>query len=181
MNLIKTFVIVFISVLVPLSSFAEETKPVDRGELSVIESWRYRGLKPISKFGQIDVRFHGSAEEVGLNILELTDYARLRFGDNFEGVKYESLSGMDEQKRNMLEEEPEKNGILIFNVWTEGRGYPIAYFVECRGGSFKNIDIWSLRHLGVSSPKSVRSDVQESINECIADFAEIFFTIRGEL
>ncbi len=180
MNLNKIVVIVFISILMPLTSFALEKKSIDSGELSVRESWKYRGLRPIDEFSQVDVRFHGSTEEVGLNIVELTDYARLRFGNIFEGVKYENMSTMDKPRRSMFEEEPEKNGILIFNIWTEGRGYPIAYFVECRGGSFKNIDIWSLRHLGVSSPKNVRSDVQESINECIADFAEIFFTIKDE-
>ena len=181
MTLNKILVIVFISFLMPLTSFAQEKNPIGSGELSVIESWKYRGLKPIGQFSQVDVRFHGSAEEIGLRIVELTDYAKLRFGNIFEGVKYESLSTMDRSGRNMLEKEPEKNGILTFNVWTEGRGYPIAYFVECRGGNFKNIDIWSLKHLGVSSPKSVRRDVQESINECIADFAEIFFAIKDEL
>ncbi len=181
MNLNKILVIVFISFLMPLTSFAQEKNPISSGDLSVIESWKYRGLKPIGKFSQVDVRFHGSAEKIGLRIVELTNYAKARFGNIFEGVKYESLSTMDRSERNMLEKEPEKNGILTFNVWTEGRGYPIAYFVECRGGSFKNIDIWSLRHLGVSSPKSVRRDVQESIDECIVDFAEIFFAIKGEL
>ncbi len=181
MNLNKILIIAFISILVPLTSFAQEKNSIDSGELTVIESWKYRGLRPIGKFSQIDVRFHGSAEKVGLHMVKLTDYARVRFGDIFEGVKYENLSTMDKSGSNTIEEEPEKNGILIFNIWTEGRGYQIAYFVECRGGSFKNIDIWSLRHLGVSSPKSVRSDVQESINECIADFAEIFFAIKGEL
>ena len=181
MNLNKILIIAFICIVMPLTSFAQEKNPIDSGELSVIESWKYRGLRPIGKFRQIDVRFHGSAEQVGLNIIELADYARVRFGNIFKGVKYESLSTIDKSRRSMIEEEPEKNGVLIFNVWTEGRGYPIAYFVECRGGNFKNIDIWSLRYLGISSPKSVRSDIQESINECISDFAEIFFTIKGEL
>jgi len=181
MNLNKIFIIAFISILMPLISFAQENETIESGDLSVIESWKYRELGRIGKFSQIDVNFHGSAEEIGLDLVELTNYARLLFGNIFEGVKYESLSSMNKSSRNMLEEEPEKNGILIFNVWTEGGGYPIAYFVECRGGSYRNIDIWTLRHLGVSSPKSIRSDVKESINECIADFAEIFFTIKGEL
>ena len=49
---------------------------------------RARALSGIESFGIISVQTRGNAAEVGLEESQLTDYLRLKFKNNFAGVKF---------------------------------------------------------------------------------------------
>jgi len=81
----KLLLVLFLIVLfLGTTSNSQEKKPN-------LESIVYSGFKTIKKFGSINVSVEGSAEKIGLNKEELTDYLRLRFKNSFAGMEYKEL------------------------------------------------------------------------------------------
>ena len=152
--------------------------------LEAVKKLLYEDFKEIESFGTIWVLFEGEdAQNIGLNEQELTDYVKLRFKNNFGKVKYQDIS-KDKGKGNTIfenEAEAKKIGCIRFLVWVVGVDYPIAYYVKCEAGNFKNFLIWSDAVLGYGSKENVPDSIRKSLNEMIERLAIDFFKARGEL
>lgn len=141
----------------------------------------YGDFSEIDSFGYIYVKVQGDrAALIGLKSDELTDYAKLRYKNNFSGVEYQEISS-EESSIFQEEEKAKKVGSIWFRVWISGESNPIAYFIECKAGNYKSYEIWSDEVLGVCDEREINQIARNEINRMIEDFAIIFFKVRGEI
>ncbi len=141
----------------------------------------YGELSSIKLFADNKVRELGSAEKIGLNEKELTEYLRLRFKNSFVGVEHKTIVGhpitevakMDLPKNKAI-------GQLIIEVWTVGDDYPIAFHIKLTAGNLDE-NIYEDSTLGYGSKNNVPHTVRETISDMVDRFAIIFFKVRGEL
>ena len=120
---------------------------------------------------------------IGLNREELTSFARLKFKNNFASIVFQEIStgAYPYSYRYQEEEQAKKVGSIWFRVWTVGDDFPIAFYVECRAGSYKNYDIWHEETLGFSDVKGIKQVVRNELTRMIENLAITFFKVRGEI
>jgi hypothetical protein len=141
----------------------------------------YGDFSEIDSFGYIQVKVQGErAALIGLKSDELTDYAKLRYKNNFSGIEYQEIS-TEESSIFQEEERAKKVGSIWFRVWISGESNQIAYFIECKAGNYENYEIWSDEVLGICDEREINQIARNEINRMIEDFAIIFFKVRGEI
>ena len=141
----------------------------------------YGDFAEIDSFGYIYVKVQGDrASIIGLNSDELTDYAKLRYKNNFSGVEYQEIT-TEESVIFQEEEKAKKAGSIWFRIWIAGDKSPIAYYIECKAGNYDNYEMWSDEVLGICDEKEISQIVRNEINRMIENFAIVFFKVRGEI
>jgi hypothetical protein len=146
-----------------------------------IEDILYRDFTEIETFGYIYVKVQGEgADIIGLNSEELTNYAKLKYKNNFSGIAYQEVTA-EESSIFQEEEKAKKVGSIWFRIWTVEEVFPIAYYMECKAGNYENYEIWSDEVLGICSEKEIKQIARNEINRMIENLAIIFFKVRGEI
>ncbi len=146
-----------------------------------LEDFLYQDFKEIENFGYIAVKVQGEqAFLIGLNSEELTSFARLKYKNNFAHIAFQEIP-VEETYLYQEEEQAKKVGSIWFRVWTVGDDFPIAYYVECRAGSYKNYELWHQEALGCSDIKGIKQIIRNEITRMIESLAIAFFKARGEI
>lgn len=146
-----------------------------------LEDILYRDFKDVETFGYINVKVQGEqAFSIGLKSEELTDYARLKYKNNFAAIAFQEITA-GEAYLYQEEEEAKKVGSIWFRVWTVGETFPIAYYIECRAGSYKNYEMWKDEVLGFCDEKEIKQIVRHEITRMMENLAITFFKVRGEI
>ena len=141
----------------------------------------YRDFKDVETFGYISVKVQGEQSFlIGLSSGELTDYTRLKYKNNFASIAFQEIPA-EEAYLYQEEEKAKKTGSIWFRVWTVGEDFPIAYYIECRAGTYKNYEIWRDEILGFCDVKEVKQIVRNEITRMIENLAITFFKVRGEI
>ncbi|MDD3031852.1 MAG: hypothetical protein PHQ99_00215 [Atribacterota bacterium] len=141
----------------------------------------YGDLAQIETFGYIYVKVQGErAPRIGLSSEELTDYAKLRYKNNFSGIEYQEITA-EETSIFQEEEKAKRAGSIWFRVWIAGENSPIAYLIECKAGNYEKYEMWTDEVLGICDEKDIKQIARNHINRMIEDFAIIFFKVRGEI
>jgi len=141
----------------------------------------YGDFSEIETFGYIHVKVQGDrAVMMGLNSQELTDFAKLKYKNNFSGIEYQEITAA-ESSIFQEEERAKKVGSIWFRIWIEGEGVPIVYYIECKAGNYENYEMWSDETLGICDEKEINQIVRTEINRMIENFAVTFFKVRGEI
>ena len=146
-----------------------------------LEEILYRDFKDIESFGYINVKVQGEqAFSIGLRSEELTDYARLKYKNNFATIAFQEITA-GEAYLYQEEEEAKKIGSIWFRVWTVGEDFPIAYYIECRAGTYKNYEMWRDEILGFCDEKEIKQIVRHEMTRMMENLAITFFKVRGEI
>ncbi len=146
-----------------------------------LEDILYRDFKDVETFGYINVKVQGEqAFSIGLKSEELTDYARLKYKNNFAAIAFQEITA-GEAYLYQEEEEAKKVGSIWFRVWTVGETFPIAYYIECRAGTYKNYEMWRDEVLGFCEEKEIKQIVRYEITRMMENLAITFFKVRGEI
>lgn len=146
-----------------------------------LEEILYRDFKDVETFGYINVKVQGEqAFIIGLTSEELTDYARLKYKNNFATIPFQEISA-GEAYLYQEEEKAKKVGSIWFRVWTVGEEFPIAYYIECRAGTYKNYEMWKDEVLGFCDKKEIKQIVRHEITRMMENLAITFFKVRGEI
>ncbi len=141
----------------------------------------YRDFKDVEKFGYIYVKVQGEqAFLIGLSSEELSDYARLKFKNNFASIPYQEIPA-EEAYLYQEEEKARKVGSIWFRVWVIGEDFPVAYYLECRAGTYKNYELWRDEVLGFCNAKEIKQIIRNEITRMIENMAITFFKVRGEI
>ncbi|MDD4363251.1 MAG: hypothetical protein PHD33_03460 [Atribacterota bacterium] len=141
----------------------------------------YGDFAEIDNFGYIFVKIQGeNSSLIGLDSYELTNYAKLKYKNNFSGIDYREITA-DEYVIFQEEEKAKKTGSIWFRIWTAGEGYPIVYYIECKAGNYQNYDIWNDEVLGFCDEKEINQIARTEITRMIENFAITFFKVRGEI
>lgn len=138
-------------------------------------------FKKIEGFHIMSLELYGTASEIGLSCVELTDHVKLKFKNNFKGIKILTFPELTK----IREKEREKGAFLSFVVFTTGSSdYPVAFHVQCTVcdyyPSFTAI-IWDNDILGFATKSNISDRIKGSINTLIERLAIDFFKARGEL
>lgn len=185
-NIMKHLLAVLVLVVLSVNAIAEdedEDAPLSESEMMLlIQQALYSDLASIEYFGTIGVFVTGdSAEQIGLDADDLTDYLKLRFKNNFASIPYKDKS----ESYDALfddEEEAAKFGEMMVSVWVIGEDYPIVYHIEIDVGAFTpGGGRYENAHLGYGTEESVPDTIRESIGSLVEDAAVTFFKVRGEL
>lgn len=172
----KKKIITLIFIVIMVFSFT----CVASAQKSIIEIL-YGDFLEIDTFGYIYVKVQGErAPLIGLKEDELTDYAKLRYKNNFSGIQYNEITS-EETLIFQEEEKAKRVGSIWFRVWITGESGQIAYFIECKAGNYENYEIWSDEVLGICDEREINQIARNEINRMIEDFAIIFFKVRGEI
>ena len=144
-----------------------------------IESNLYSGFKTIEKFGLLNISLEGSAEKFELNKIDLIDYLRLRFKNNFGGMEFKELENISEMSKD--KEKAKKIAIIHIKIWTVGDDYPIAYHIAINAGNLAHMREYQAAILGYGSRLNVPDSVRKSIAQLVDDLAITFSKARSEL
>lgn len=145
----------------------------------------YPSFSALEYFGSAQVIFKGDgAEELGLDVVELTDFLRLKYKNTFAGFPYRNI--IDNPSPNLFEQLSDDDfsgriGSLVATVWIVGTDYPIAYHIELRAGSFNSAREYSDAALGYGSKENVPATVKTALSDMMDDLAITFLKVRGEL
>ena len=146
-----------------------------------LEEILYRDFKEVETFGYINVKVQGEqAFSIGLKSEELTDYARLKYKNNFASIAFQEISA-GEAYLYQEEGDAKKVGSIWFRVWTVGEDFPIAYYIECRAGNYKDYEIWRDEVLGFCDEQEIKQIVRQEITRMMENLAITFFKVRGEI
>ncbi|MBN2395469.1 MAG: hypothetical protein JXC36_03280 [Candidatus Atribacteria bacterium] len=147
-----------------------------------IDDILYGDFREIESFGYIQVKVQqDQGAMIGLlDSAELTDYARLKFKNNFSGIPYLEIAA-EESTLYQEEEKAKKVGSIWCRVWIVGEIYPIAYYIECKAGNYDHYEMWSDEVLGYCNEKEINQIVRNEINRMIENLAIVFFKVRGEI
>jgi hypothetical protein len=146
-----------------------------------LEEILYRDFKDVQTFGYVNVKVQGEqAFSIGLKSEELTDYARLKYKNNFATITFQEISA-GEAYLYQEEEEAKKVGSIWFRVWTAGEDFPIAYYIECRAGTYNDYEMWRDEVLGFCDEKEIKQIVRHEITRMMENLAITFFKVRGEI
>ncbi|HNR65891.1 MAG TPA: hypothetical protein PKJ95_06345 [Atribacterota bacterium] len=141
----------------------------------------YRDFKDVETFGYINVKVQGEQTfSIGLTSEELTDYARLKYKNNFAAIPFQEIIA-GEAYLYQEEEKAKKVGSIWFRVWTVGEEFPIAYYIECRAGTYKNYEMWKDEVLGFCDKREIKQIVRHEITRMMENLAITFFKVRGEI
>ena len=151
------------------------------GAQKSIDDILYGDFTEIETFGYIYVKVQGDRSAmVGLNSEELTDYAKLKFKNNFSNIAYQEVTA-EESSIFQEEQRAKKVGSIWFRIWIVGEGPEIAYFMECKAGNYDHYEIWNDEILGICDEDEINQIARNEINRIIEDLAIIFFKVRGEI
>lgn len=164
MNRLKIIlVILFISVLIPISVHAEDRFIED------YKKWFGEEWKNFDTFF-CQAYFRGGTEkENGLLEKDLNDYFKLKVKNNFRNI-------------NIVNQVTKREKTAIFNaeIWTSGIGYPIAYNVHLTL-NLNGRDGLGREALGIGSRSTILNRIKEIISSATEEIAIEFYKIRGEL
>ena len=182
MKLAKIFFMILLSVMSYSFVFGEEGKTIEQDV--------YPHFSKIQGFYSIEVKLFGK-KNIGLSENELTDFAKLKFKNNFGGKYTLSSTQVDKIPKKGR---GEKLGYIWFGVSIVGKtDYPVAYHIQCRAGNFsyfldnfptsalEDLIIWENAILGYDNKINVPTKIKECISELMEDLAIVFFKARGEL
>lgn len=141
----------------------------------------YSDFKEIESFGYIQVKVQGEqAKLIGLSSTEMTDYARLKYKNNFNGIPFQEITA-EESSIYQEEQKAKKVGSIWFRIWITGEGFPVAYYIECKAGNYHHYEIWTDEVLGFCDAKEINQISRNEINRMIENLAITFFKVRDEL
>jgi hypothetical protein len=171
MKRILLFLMVLV-ILIPSTCLAALDKNLD----NFLDQYYEEKFNSVEYFGIIRVRTQGDTEKIGLTAETLSNYLRLKFRNNFRGMKvdYEKLPAMRYQ-------EGQKCGTIIVSVWTIGDDYPIAYHIDFNAGKFGDLNVWNEAYLGYGAKENVPEGIKKQINDMVERFAISFYKAKKEI
>ena len=170
-RIINSLLIINIILFLSISASAQMT----------IDDILYSDLKEIESFGYIHVKVQGErAAIIGLSNDELTDYAKLKYKNNFIGIEFKEIA-VEESSLYQEDSEAKKVGSVWFRIWVAGEGNPIAYYIECKAGNYIDYELWNDEILGLCNERDIKQICRNEINRMIENLAITFFKVRGEI
>jgi hypothetical protein len=161
-------------------SFADQNPATPKITADTFYRYIHSDYLTIKSFGWISVSFEGDdAKKIGLNENQLTDFAKLKFKNNFSDIQYTDRSN---NLAEVLTDDKSAAtvGLINIRVWIVGDDYPIAYHVAIQAGGLKNPS-YKNAYLGFGSKRNVPDTVKKAIEEFIEEFAVDFFKVRKEI
>jgi len=174
-----------ISILLALVAVASllRAEPTPKVDEKVLAKVTYSDLTDVKKFFTVYVLLDGSAEKIGLDRKELSDFVKLRFKNLFTGFPIEELPKNEQGLPADGINEREWANLFVV-VWTVGDDYPVAYHIELKMGKFRGGGWgYSDASLGYASAKTLKDGrvIKDTISDLMERAAATLFRIQDKL
>ena len=139
----------------------DETRPEPSKE--TLRESEYRPAREIKRFTEPTILLRGTAEEIGLDSRTLDSFLEMRFLQHF--VYLQSDFAFDKTYETW------EIGLFECEAWTVGSNYPIAFHVQCAGGSMDEPKHWHTATLGYGPKDKIVGMVKTTLDSIVEEYA----------
>jgi hypothetical protein len=123
----------------------------------------YRPARGIQKFTEPTILLKGTADEIGLDSRTLASFLGSQFLEDFAFLQGDFAFAKTYETWEI--------GLFECEAWTVGRNYPIAFHVECSGGSMDAPRHWNYATLGYGPKDKIVEMVRKTLDSIVAEYA----------
>ena len=123
----------------------------------------YRPAGGIKKFAEPTILLRGTAEKIGLDRQSLSSFLGMKFLNDFAFLQSDFAFDKTYQTWEI--------GLFECETWTVGSNYPIAFHVQCAGGSMDEPREWHYASLGYGPEDRISETVRETLDAIIQEYA----------
>jgi hypothetical protein len=123
----------------------------------------YRPARDIKKFTAPTMLLKGTAEEIGLESRSLTGFLEKQFLQDFAFLQSDFAFDKTYETWEI--------GLFGCEAWTVGNDYPIAFHVDCAGGSMDEPRHWHYASLGYGPKDRISEIVRKTLDSIVAEYA----------
>jgi len=132
----------------------------------------YRPAREIKKFIEPTILLRGTAAEIGLDSRTLDTFLEKQFLQDFAFLQSDFAFDKTYETWEI--------GLFECEVWTVGSNYPIAFHVQCTGGSMDEPRHWRNATLGYGPKDKIVEMVKKTIDSIVDDYATFVQKARGK-
>ena len=138
-----------------------------------VQESEYRPARDIKRFTAPTMRLRGTGERIGLDSRKLASALETKFLQDFAFL----------QRDFAFEKTYETWEIGLFDceAWTVGTNYPIAFHVQCAGGSMDAPRHWQYATLGYGPRSKMEDTVADVLDDIIAQYAAFVRKAHGKI
>lgn len=133
----------------------------------------YRPAREIKRFTEPTILLRGTAEEIGLDSRTLDSFLEMKFLQNFAFLQ--SAFAFDKTYETW------EIGLFECEAWTVGSNYPIAFHVQCAGGSMDEPKHWRSATLGYGPKDKIVEMVKKTLESIVEEYATFVQKARGKI
>ena len=123
----------------------------------------YRPAGGIKKFVEPTILLRGTAEKIGLDRQSLSSFLGMKFLNGFAFLQSDFAFDKTYQTWEI--------GLFECETWTVGSNYPIAFHVQCAGGSMDEPREWHYASLGYGPEDRISETVRETLDAIMLEYA----------
>ena len=132
----------------------------------------YRPAREIKRFIEPTILLRGTAAEIGLDSRTLDTFIEKQFLQDFAFLQSDFAFDKTYETWEI--------GLFECEVWTVGSNYPIAFHVQCTGGSMDEPRHWRNATLGYGPKDKIVEMVKKTIDSIVDDYATFVQKARGK-
>ena len=119
--------------------------------------------REIKQFTVPTVQLRGTAEEIGIDARALTDMLEKRFLQDFAFLQTDFTFDKTYETWEI--------GLFGCALWTVGNHYPIAFHIQCTGGSMDEPRHWQYATLGYGHKHKIVEMVTNALEGIVEEYA----------
>ena len=140
-----------------------DENPQGQGSKDTIQDNGYRPAGGIKKFAEPTIRLKGTAEKIGLDRQSLSGFVGMKFLNDFAFLQSDFAFDKTYQTWEI--------GLFECETWTVGINYPIAFHLQCAGGSMDEPREWHYASLGYGPQDKISEMVRETLDSIVQEYA----------
>jgi hypothetical protein len=146
---------------IPIAVGKDETQAEPSKE--TVQESNSRPAREIKRFTEPTILLRGSAEEIGIDTRTLAGILEKRFLQDFAFLQSDFAFGKTYETWEI--------GLFVCETWTVGSNYPIAFHIQCTGGSMDEPRHWQSASLGYGPKEKIVEIVRKALDSIVADYA----------
>lgn len=133
----------------------------------------YRPARDIKRFSAPTVTLRGTAQSIGLDAPALASFLEGQFLQEFAFLQNDFAFDKTYETWEI--------GLFGCEAWTVGNSYPIAFHVQCAGGSMDEPRHWQHASLGYGPKDKIVEIVKNTLDAIVSDYAGFVRKAKGEM
>ena len=127
----------------------------------------------IKKFAEPTILLRGTAEEIGLDKQKVSSFLGMKFLNDFAFLQRDFAFDKTYQTWEI--------GLFECEAWTVGINYPIAFHVQCAGGSMDEPRQWHYAILGYGPKDKIIETVRKTLDSIVQEYATFVLRANGKI
>ena len=133
----------------------------------------YRPARQIKRFSTPTITFRGTAPNIGFDASTLTTFLEGQFLQQFAFLQNDFAFDKTYETWEI--------GLFGCEAWTVGDTYPIAFHVQCAGGSMDEPRHWQHATLGYGPKDKIVEIVKNTLDAIVTEYAAFVQKAKGEM